>query len=46
MKTYVVDFIFRVYIEAENEGEALELAEYALMDEISSGYDQVNIEEL
>lgn len=46
MKEYVVDFIFHVYINAENSEDALEQAEYILMDENSSDYDQVNVEEL
>lgn len=46
MKDYIVDFIFRVYVNAENSEAALEQAEYILMDLNSGDYDQVNVEEL
>ena len=46
MKEYVVDFIFRVYVNAENSEDALEQAEYILMDLNNADYDQVNVEEL
>lgn len=46
MKEYVVEFIFRVYVDAENSENALEQAEYILMDLNDSDYDQVNVEEL
>ena len=46
MKKYAIDFIFRVYVDAENSENALEQAEYILMDLNDSDYDQVNVEEL
>ena len=46
MKDYAVEFIFRVYVNAENSEDALEQAEYILMDLNSGDYDQVNVEEL
>ena len=46
MKKYVVDFIFRIYVDAENSEDALDQAEYVLVDENYSDYDQVNVEEL
>ena len=46
MKEYVVDFIFRVYVSAENESEAMSEAEECLFDMNTSDYDRIEIEEL
>ena len=46
MKEYVVDFIFRVYVNAENESEAMSEAEECLLDMNTSDYDKIEVEEL
>lgn len=46
MKEYVVEFIFRVYINAENESEAMSEAEEHLLDMNTSDYDRIEVEEL
>lgn len=46
MKEYVVDFIFRIYVNAENENEAISEAEKCLLDMNTSDYDRIEAEEL
>ena len=46
MKEYIVDFIFRIYVNAENENEAMSEAEERLLDMNTSDYDRIEIEEL
>lgn len=46
MKEYVVDFIFRIYIDAESESEAMSKAEENLLFMNTSDYDRIEIEEL
>jgi hypothetical protein len=46
MKDYVVDFIFRVYVRAENESEAMSEAEERLLYMNTSDYDRIEVEEL
>ena len=46
MKDYVVDFIFRVYVSAENESEVISEAEERLLDMNTSDYDRIEVEEL
>ena len=46
MKEYVVDFIFRVYVNAENESEAISEAEESLLFMNTSDYDRIEIEEI
>ena len=46
MKEYVVDFVFRVYVNAENESEAMSAAEERLLDMNTSDYDRIEVEEL
>lgn len=46
MKEYMVDFIFRVYVDAESESEAMSKAEEKLLFMNTSDYDQVSAEEL
>ena len=46
MKEYVVDFVFRVYVNAENESEAISEAEEYLLDMNTSDYDRIEVEEL
>jgi hypothetical protein len=46
MKEYVVDFIFRVYVNAENESEAMSDAEESLLCMNTSDYDRIEVEEV
>lgn len=46
MKDYVVDFIFRVYVNAESESEAMSEAEECLLDMNTSDYDRIEVKEL
>lgn len=46
MKEYAVEFIFRVYVNAENESEAMSEAEESLLFMNTSDYDRIEIEEL
>ena len=46
MKEYVVDFIFRVYVNAENEREAMSEAEVRLLDMNTSDYEEITVEEV
>ena len=46
MKEYAVEFIFRVYVSAENESEAMSEAEECLLDMNTSDYDRIEVEEL
>ena len=46
MKEYVVEFIFRVYVNAENASEAMSEAEERLLYMNTSDYDRIEVEEL
>ena len=46
MKEYEVSFIFKIYVNAENESEAMSEAEECLLDMNTSDYDRIEIEEL
>ena len=46
MKEYMVDFTFRIYVNAENESEAMSKAEEHLLDMNTSEYDKIEVEEL